>query len=79
MDLEVQDMKGMIMFSSKDLVWSEIHRENMSIDHVALVPSHRVVDFIKGEEENPATPCTFVRKHNKKSAKRASAALQSEL
>ena len=60
MDLEVQDMKGMIMFSSKDLVWSEIHRENMSIDRVALVPSHRVVDFIKGEEGNPATPCTFV-------------------
>ena len=61
MDLEVQDMKGLIMFSSKDLVWSEIHRENMSIDCVALVPSHRVVDFIKGEKGNPAPPCTFVR------------------
>ena len=79
MDLEVQDMKGMVMFSSKDLVWSEIHRENMSIDRVALVPSHRVVDFIKGEEGNVATPCTFVRKHDKKPAKRASAALQHEL
>ena len=75
MDLEVQDMKGMIMFSSKDVVWSEIHRENMSIDCVALVPSHRVVDFIKGEEGNG----TFVRKHNKKPAKRASVALQYEL
>ena len=79
MDLEVQDMKVMIMFSSKDLVWSEIHRENMSIDHVALVPSHRVVDFIKGEEGNLAAPCTFVRKQNKKPAKRASVDLQYEL
>ena len=50
----------------------------MSIDHMALVPSRRVVDFIKGEEGNPATPCTFVRKHNKKPAKRASVALQYE-
>ena len=79
MDFEVQDMKGMIMFSSKDLVWFEIHQENMSIDRVALVPSHRILDFIKGEEANLASPCTFVRKHNKKPAKRASVDLHYEL
>ena len=79
MNLEVQDMKDMITFSSRDLVWSEIQRENLSIDRVALIPSHRVPDFIKGEEANPSAPCTFVRRQNKKPKKRASAALRYEL
>ena len=61
MDLEVQYLKEKVMFSSKDLVWIEIYREKQSIDHVALVPSCRVVYFIRGEEENPNAPCTFLR------------------
>ena len=79
MDLEVQDIKNMVMFSSKDLVWIEIQRENMSIDCVALIPSHRVTDFIKGEETNPSAPCIFLRKQNKKPGKRGSASLRYEL
>ena len=78
-DIEVQGMKGMIMFSSKDLVWFEIHRENMRIDRVALISSQRILDFIKGEEASPATPCTFVRKQNKKPTKMTSVALQCEM
>ena len=65
MDLEVQDIKGMITFSSKDLVWIGIYRENMSIYHVALIPSNRVLDFIKGEETNPSAPYNFVQKQTK--------------
>ena len=79
MDLEVQDIKNMVMFSSKDLVWIEIHRENMSIDRVALIPSHRVPDFIKREETNPSAPCNFVRKINKKPGKMGSSSLRYEV
>ena len=79
MDLEVQDINDMITFSSKDLAWTEIYRENMSIDRVALIPSHRVSDFTKGEETNLGAPCTFVRRQNKKPGKRGSASLRYEL
>ena len=79
MDLEVQDPKNMVIFSSRDLVWFEIHRENMSIDRVALIPSSRLPDFIKGEGENLDAPCTFVLKQSKQPGKRGSAALQYEL
>ena len=79
MDLEVKDIKGMVTFSSKDLVWTKIHRENMSIDHVALIPSHRVLDFIKGEETNLGVPCNFVRKTNKKPGKRGTSSLRYEV
>ena len=75
MDLEVQDIKGMITFSSKDLAWTEIYQKNMSIDRVALIPSNRVLNFIKGEETNPSAPCNFLRKQNKKLGKRGSASL----
>ena len=60
MDLEVQDLKGKMTFSSKYLVWTEINRKNNSIDRVAAIPLRRVDDFIKGEEENPIAPCKFV-------------------
>jgi len=79
MDLEVQDLKDMTIFSSKDLVWTEIHRKNKSIDRVALVPSHRVHDFIKGEETNPIAPCTFMRRQSKQPGKRATSALRYEV
>ena len=69
----------MVIFSSRDLVWSKIHRENMSIDHIALIPSSRVPNFIKGEGENPDSPCTFVQKQSKKPRKRGSATLKYEL
>ena len=70
MDLEVQDPKNMVIFSSRDVVWSEIHQENKSIDHIALIPSSRVLDFIKGKGENPDAPCTFVRKQSKQPGKK---------
>ena len=79
MDLEVQDLKEKVTFSSKDLVWIEIYRENQSIDRVALVPSHRVVDFIRGEEANPDAPCTFLFRQNKQPGERNSVALLYEL
>ena len=67
MDLEVQDLKEKVMFFGKDLVWIEIYRENQSIDCVYLVPSRRVVDFIKGGGANPDAPCTFLHRKNKQS------------
>ena len=70
MDLKVQNIKGMITFSSKDLVWTEIYQENMSIDHVALIPSNRVLDFIKGEETNPSAPCNFFTETKQKTMKK---------
>ena len=51
MDLEVQDPKNMIIFSSRDLVSSEIHWKNKSIDRIDLILSSRVPDFIKGREK----------------------------
>ena len=79
MDLEVQDLKEKVMFSSKDLVWTEIYRENQSIDRVSLVPSRRVADFIRGEEANPDAPCTFLHRKNKQPRERNSVALLYEL
>ena len=65
MDLEVQDLKEKAMFSSKDLIWTEIYRENQSLNHVALVPSCSVADFIRGEEASSDVPCTFLHRQNK--------------
>ena len=48
------------MLSSRDLGWFEIHRENKTIDRIALIPSSRAPNFIKGEGENPNASCTFV-------------------
>ena len=79
MDLEVQDLKEKVMFSSKDLVWTEIYQENQSIDRVSLVPSRRVVDFIRGEEANPGAPCTFLRRQNTQPGERNSASLLYEV
>ena len=79
MDLEVQDLKEKVTFSSKDLVWTEIYRDNQSINRVDLVPSHRVFDFIRGEEANPGAPCTFLFLQNKQLGENNSAALLYEL
>ena len=38
MDLEVQDLKGKMTFSSKDLFWAEINIKNNGIDRVAIIP-----------------------------------------
>ena len=62
MDIEVQDPLGKDTFSIVDMNWSEVVKEDKSIDHVALIPYSRVPDFIKGEEMNPNAPCKFVRK-----------------
>jgi hypothetical protein len=45
MDLEVQDPKYKIIFSSKDLVWSEVYENKLSIDRVAKTPLRRVPHF----------------------------------
>lgn len=79
MDLEVQDLKGKMMFSSKDLVWTEINRKNNGIDRVVVISLRRVADFIKGEEENPIAPCKFVRKIKGKPKERSTAALQYDM
>ena len=76
MDLEVQDPKNRSTFSSKDLVWSEMYGpKKMSIDRIALIPSHRVSEFIQGEERNLDAPCTFTRRKKKTPSQRASSAL----
>ena len=62
MQLEMQDPKHMLTFSSKDLLWSEIDRTSGSFDRVAKILSHRVSDFIRGGEMNPDAPCSFIRR-----------------
>eukprot|EP00253_Pinus_taeda_P028427 PITA_28427 len=79
MDLEVQDLKGKMTFSSKDLVWAEINTKNNGIDRVVVIPLRRVAEFIKGEEENPIAPCKFVRKTKGKPKERSTAALQYDI
>ena len=79
MDLEVQDLKEKVKFSSKDLIWTKIYLENQSIDRVYLVPSRRVFDFIKGGEVNHDDPCTFLCCKNKQHRERNSIALMYEL
>ena len=80
MDLEVQDPNDKSIFSSKDLDWSEIHtRYTLLFDHVALIPSHKVSDFIRGEETNPDAPCTFLRVTRKNASERDSSSLRYEL
>ena len=78
MDLEVQYLKEKVTFSSKDLVWTEIYRENQSIDRVSLAPSRRVADFIRGEEANPDAPCALLC-HKKKPRERNSDAFLYEV
>ena len=60
-----------VIFSGKDLAWTEIYKENMNIDRVAKIPQERVADFIKGEELNPDAPCSFRRKQSKPPSTRA--------
>ena len=80
MDLEVQDPNDKSIFSSKDLDWSEIHRQDTLVfDRVALIPSHKVSDFIRGEETNPDSPCTFLRVIRKKASERDSSSIRYEL
>ena len=62
MDLEVQDSLGKDTISSVDMNWSEVMKEDKSIDRVAFVPYSKVPCFIKGEEMNRNAPCNCVRK-----------------
>lgn len=79
MDLEMQDLKGKMTFSSKDLVWAEINTKNNGIDRVGVIPLERVANFIKGEEENPIAPCKFVQKTKGKPKEISTAALQYDI
>ena len=64
MDIEVQDLSQKDIFSSVDMRWSEALKEDKSVDRVAIIPYSRVSDFIKGEEINLDTPCSFLRMQN---------------
>ena len=70
MGLELQDPKYMTIFSSKDIVWYEIHCQ---------ILLERVPHFIKGEEMNPDAPCDFYCNRNKIPGKRDSATLRYEV
>ena len=59
-NLHVQSLSEKHIFSSQDLVWSDIQREDGTIDHTALIPYKRLEDFIMGEKNNLDAPCTFV-------------------
>ena len=75
MGLDLQDPKDVTIFSTKDIVWSEIHQRNGIVDRVAKILSERVPHFIKGEEMNPDARCDFYHNKNKGPGKRDSAAL----
>ena len=79
MELEIKDPKHMITFSAKELVWYEINRTNGNFDHVAKIPSHRVSNFIRGEEMNPDAPCSFIRQKKKESGQNDTASLSYEV
>jgi hypothetical protein len=64
--LPVQSLSDKNIFSSQDLVWSDIQREDGTTDRTALIPYNRLEDFIMGEKNNPDAPCTFVRRSHRK-------------
>jgi len=59
-NLPVQSLSNKHIFSSQDLVWSDIQGEDGTIDRTALIPYNRLEGFIMGEKNNPDAPCTFV-------------------
>ena len=69
----------MLTFSSKDIIWPEIDRSNGCFDRVAKIPSHRVSDFIRGEEMNPDAPCSFIQWKKKESGQNDTASLSYEV
>ena len=79
MQLEMQDPKHMLTFSSKDILWSEIDRSNGSFDRVVKILSHRVSDFIRGGEVNLDAPCSFIRRKKKESGQNDTASLSYEV
>ena len=50
MDVEVQDLSHKDKFSSVDMRWGEILKEDKSVDRVAIIPYSRVPDFIRGRK-----------------------------
>jgi hypothetical protein len=58
--LPVQSLSDKNIFSSQDLVWSDIQREDGTIDRTPMIPYNRLEDFIMGEKNNLDAPCTFV-------------------
>ena len=64
MDIEVQDLSQKDIFSSVGMRWSEVLKEDKSVDRVAIIPYSRVPDFIKGEQINLDAPCSFFRRRN---------------
>ena len=64
MDIEVQDLSHKEKFSSVDMRWSEVLKEDKYVDRVAIVPYFRVSDFIKREEINLDAPSRFLRMRN---------------
>ena len=64
MDIEVQDLSHKDKFSSVDMRWSEVLKEDKFVDRVAIIPYSRVSDFIKVEEINLDAPCSFLQMRN---------------
>ena len=79
MELEMQDPNNMITFSIKDLVWSEINQTNGSFDRVAKISSHRVLNFIRGDEMDPNVACGFIQRKTKEPRKKDTASLGYEV
>jgi hypothetical protein len=67
------------LFADIDTKWKNMENGRLDIDRVAKIPSHRVLEFIGGEEMNPEAPCTFTRRQNKPPSSRGSVALGYEL
>lgn len=75
----MQDPKENIISSRMDLDWSKVHGKHMEIDQIEKIPSTRVGDFIRGEETNPYTPCSFTQLQNKRPGSRPTASLLYEV
>ena len=46
-------------FSSVDMRWNEVLKEDKYVDSVAIISYSIVSDFTKGDEINLDTPCSF--------------------
>ncbi|PWA90593.1 hypothetical protein CTI12_AA099160 [Artemisia annua] len=58
LSLPVQNPSTM-EFASCDLVWSKIQGPCENLDRLALIPFHRVNDFVRGESNNKDCPTRF--------------------
>jgi hypothetical protein len=55
MELDTEDPEDMIEFLAKDLTWTEIGG-----DQVSIIPYRRLEDFINGKQSDEDAPTEFV-------------------